>query len=124
MLEPEASSDSGVGTATVNLRGVSKEFTTGFQHHVALQDVNLTVREREFVCLVGASGCGKSTLLNLVAGLDKPTSGSIETGTRKVAFMFQESTLFPWLTLEQNVDLALKLQGPRRQPRAARAPGA
>jgi NitT/TauT family transport system ATP-binding protein len=120
MLEPEASSDTGIGTATVSLRGVSKKFTTGFQHHVALHDVNLTVREREFVCLVGASGCGKSTLLNLVAGLDKPTSGLIDTGGRKVAFMFQESTLFPWLTLEQNVSLALKLRGVAKSERADR----
>ncbi|MDF2968936.1 MAG: transporter, ATPase subunit, partial [Nocardioidaceae bacterium] len=92
----------------------------GHERNWALRDVTLQVHEREFVCLVGASGCGKSTLLNLVAGLDKPTSGSIDTGARKVAFMFQESTLFPWLTLEQNVDLALKLQGTDKRLRKGR----
>ena len=65
---------------------------------VALRDVTLHVHDREFLCMVGASGCGKSTLLNLVAGLDKPTAGTIDAGGRKVAFMFQEPTLFPWLT--------------------------
>jgi NitT/TauT family transport system ATP-binding protein len=105
----------------VDISGVSKAFPApGHERNWALRDVTLQVHEREFVCLVGASGCGKSTLLNLVAGLDKPTSGSIDTGARKVAFMFQESTLFPWLTLEQNVDLALKLQGTDKRLRKGR----
>lgn len=107
------------GGPAVTIAGVSKEFGAGSQHTVALRDVDMTVHEGEFLCLVGASGCGKSTLLNLIAGLDVPTAGTVVTGGRKVAFMFQESTLFPWLTLEQNVDLALKLQG---QPRHERVP--
>ena len=93
----------------------------------ALRDVDLDVAEREFLCVVGASGCGKSTLLNLIAGLDTPTEGTIETGGRKVAFMFQESTLFPWMTAGQNVDIALKLQGHpegRAQGPGGGAPGA
>jgi NitT/TauT family transport system ATP-binding protein len=107
------------GGPAVTITGVSKEFGAGKGHTVALHDVDMTVHEGEFLCLVGASGCGKSTLLNLIAGLDVPSAGSVDVGGRKVAFMFQESTLFPWLTLEQNVDLALKLQG---QPRSERAP--
>jgi len=107
------------GGPAVTITGVSKEFGAGKNHTVALHEVDMTVHEGEFLCLVGASGCGKSTLLNLIAGLDTPSAGSVDIGGRKVAFMFQESTLFPWLTLEQNVDLALKLQG---QPRAQRAP--
>ena len=78
---------------------------------MALKEVDLDVAEREFLCIVGASGCGKSTLLNLIADLDQPSTGTIDTGGRKVAFMFQEATLFPWLTAGQNVDLALKLRG-------------
>ena len=108
------------GGPAVTISGVSKEFGGGSQHVLALYDVDMTVHEGEFLCLVGASGCGKSTLLNLIAGLDDPTSGSIDCGGRKVAFMFQESTLFPWLTLEQNVDLALKLQDKPRSERAGR----
>ena len=65
----------------------------------------------EFVCLVGASGCGKSTLLNIVAGLDRATSGTVDVGGRKVALMFQEAALFPWLTARGNIELALKLRG-------------
>jgi ABC-type multidrug transport system fused ATPase/permease subunit len=79
----------------VHIDGVSKKFGSGGHHTVALRDTTLDVREGEFLCLVGASGCGKSTLLNLVAGLDQPTTGAISTGGRKVAFMFQESTLVP-----------------------------
>ena len=101
----------------LTLSGVSKVFGKGADAHVALHEVDLEVHRGEFVCLLGASGCGKSTLLNLVAGLDRPTSGSIDTRGLKIAFMFQESTLFPWLTLAQNVDLALRLAG---VPRAAR----
>ena len=102
----------------IRIRGVSKTFGRGSRHTVALKEVDLDVAEREFLCIVGASGCGKSTLLNLIAGLDKPSTGTIDTGGRKVAFMFQEATLFPWLTAGQNVDLALKLRG---VPKAERA---
>jgi NitT/TauT family transport system ATP-binding protein len=93
------------------------------QHHtrtVALQDVNLEVSPGEFVTVVGASGCGKSTLLNLVAGLEQPTSGELEVGGR-VAFMFQEATLLPWLTARKNVELALRLHGVPRAERGDRA---
>jgi NitT/TauT family transport system ATP-binding protein len=107
------------GTA-VRIQGVSKIFGSGPEATTALQSVDLRVAERDFLCIVGASGCGKSTLLNLIAGLDKPTAGTIETGGRKVAFMFQEATLFPWLTAGQNIDLALKLRGVPRSERPAR----
>jgi NitT/TauT family transport system ATP-binding protein len=82
--------------------------------------VDLDVAEREFLCIVGASGCGKSTLLNLVAGLDKPSAGTVETNGHRVAFMFQEASLFPWLTVTQNVDLALKLRGVPKDERTDR----
>jgi NitT/TauT family transport system ATP-binding protein len=104
----------------VAVRGVSKVFGRGADAVVALHDVDLVVERGEFVCLLGASGCGKSTLLNLVAGLDSPTSGTVDTAASKVAFMFQEATLFPWLTLAQNVDLALRLTGVARRERPER----
>src|SRR4029077_6697490 len=87
---------------------------------VALSGVDLEIAEREFVCIVGASGCGKSTLLNLISGLDTPTEGVIDTRGHKVAFMFQDATLLPWLTAGQNVDLALKLRGVPRSERKDR----
>ena len=78
---------------------------------LALDDVSLTVHEREFVCFLGRSGCGKSTLLSLVAGLEVSTAGTIDLGGRRVGMMFQDSGLFPWLTVEGNINLALRLSG-------------
>jgi NitT/TauT family transport system ATP-binding protein len=86
----------------------------------ALDGVDLEVPAGGFVCLVGASGCGKSTLLNLVAGLDSPSSGTVESIGR-TALMFQEAALFPWLTVAKNVELALQLRGVPRRERRPRA---
>ena len=107
-------------STAVRIRGVRKTFGRGPDATTALESLDLEIAEREFLCIVGASGCGKSTLLNLIAGLDRPTDGIIDVGGRKVAFMFQEATLFPWLTAGQNVDLALKLRGVRKAERPAR----
>ena len=109
------------GTAdAVRLTDVSKSYRTGRTELLALDGVSLTVRDGEFVCIIGASGCGKSTLLNLVAGLDKPTSGRVETGGR-VGLMFQEPALFPWLTAVRNVELALQARGVPKAARRAQA---
>jgi NitT/TauT family transport system ATP-binding protein len=101
----------------VNLEGVSKVYQAGRSQLLALDNVSLTAAAGEFVCIIGASGCGKSTLLALVAGLDQPTAGTISTAGRRVALMFQEPALFPWLTAARNVELALRAKG---LPRAAR----
>jgi NitT/TauT family transport system ATP-binding protein len=104
-------------TAAIRITEVSKAYRTGRADLLALDKVSLTVHDGEFVCIIGASGCGKSTLLNLVAGLDQPTAGQVETGGRKVGLMFQEPALFPWLTADRNVELALRA---RSVPRAER----
>jgi NitT/TauT family transport system ATP-binding protein len=109
-----------VGTAVV-LQSVVKRFGSGPQAVVALEGLDLQVRRGEFTCLVGASGCGKTTLLNLVAGLDKPTTGDIQTSGLRTAFMFQEAALFPWLTAAANVELALRMRGVGRSERRRRA---
>jgi NitT/TauT family transport system ATP-binding protein len=106
-------------TAAVRLIDVSKAYGTGPAQVLALDQVSLTAADGEFVCIIGASGCGKSTLLNLVAGLDKPTSGEVDTGGRKVGLMFQEPALFPWLTAAKNVELALRARGVRGAERRA-----
>jgi NitT/TauT family transport system ATP-binding protein len=107
------------GTA-IRIEHVSKAFGRGVDTMAALASVDLDIAEKEFLCIVGASGCGKSTLLNLIAGLDTPSAGTIDSGGRKIAFMFQEATLFPWLTAGENVDLALKLRGCPKEARAGR----
>ncbi|MBB5121346.1 sulfate ABC transporter ATP-binding protein [Streptomyces eurocidicus] len=105
----------------VRLAHVHKSFGRPGAAQPVLDDISLSVRPGEFVCLLGASGCGKSTLLNLVAGLDRPTAGTIEVPGGRPALMFQEHALFPWLTAGRNIELALRLRG---VPRAARRPEA
>lgn len=101
-------------TAAVVFDRVSKSFSTS---KIVLKDISLTVSTGEFLCLVGASGCGKSTLLNLVAGLDLPTSGTVRRTEGKVALLFQESALLPWLSVGKNVELVLRLRGVKRSER-------
>jgi NitT/TauT family transport system ATP-binding protein len=106
--------------ATVTLAGVSKVYGRGRAAVHALDQVSLTASPGEFTCLIGASGCGKSTLLSLVAGLDTPSAGEIGVGGR-VALMFQEPGLFPWLTAAANVELALRARGAGKAERRAKA---
>ncbi|MFD6054714.1 ABC transporter ATP-binding protein [Agromyces sp. NPDC060279] len=102
----------------IRLTGVGKRFG-GPRSPQVLEGIDLEVAEGEFVCLLGASGCGKSTLLNLVAGLEAPTTGTIEVPGDGAAVMFQESALMPWLTARRNVELALRLRGAPRAGRRA-----
>jgi NitT/TauT family transport system ATP-binding protein len=111
----------GTDELAVRLAGVGKTFGTGAAAVTALRDVSLDVRPGEFVCLLGASGCGKSTLLNLVAGLDRPTTGELTLNTTRPSFMFQEPALLPWLDAGRNVELPLQLNGVPRGARRERA---
>ncbi len=104
----------------VRLAGVGKTFGTGRRAVTALEEVDLEVAPGEFVCLLGASGCGKTTVLNLVAGLDEPSTGTIELNTSRPAVMFQEAALMPWLTAARNVELPLRLAGVGRTARRER----
>jgi NitT/TauT family transport system ATP-binding protein len=106
------------GQTAIRIEQVGKRFGAG---PLVLDDVNLEVASGEFVCLLGASGCGKSTLLNLIAGLDRPTTGNIDVPAEGAAVMFQESALMPWLTARQNVELALRLRGIARSARRGEA---
>jgi NitT/TauT family transport system ATP-binding protein len=107
----------------IRLEGAGKSF--GAHGGAVLQGIDLTVAEGEFVCLLGGSGSGKSTLLHLIAGLEKPTEGtvSVQPGTLP-ALMFQDHALFPWLTAGGNVEMPLLHRtgpAPRRERGAARA---
>jgi len=108
------------GTA-VRVEDVSMAFGQGQSAILALHRVSLELARGEFVCLVGASGSGKSTLLNLLAGLEQPTAGQIDSGAVRCALIFQEAALFPWLTAAGNVELALRLRGVPRRERRLRA---
>ncbi len=116
---PPPRSEAG-GTAPVRVHKVSKVFGDATNAVHALDKISLTVEPGEFVCILGASGCGKSTLLNLVAGLDRPSAGTIDVEGR-TRLMFQEAALFPWLTARANIELALRLDGLGRAERRTRS---
>src|SRR6516162_4899165 len=109
----------------IELDRVSRHYTMGETSVRAVNEVSLSVAESEFLALLGSSGSGKSTLLNLIAGLDRPTSGSIcaqghDLGSlapldlayyrrNTVGMIFQSFNLLPRMTLEENVELPLRL---------------
>src|SRR5712691_11003150 len=106
-----------IAPSKLAIENVSKNFRSASGDVLALDRVSLNVAEAEFVCLVGASGCGKSTLLNIIAGLEKPDSGTVTAdGLRVIApgrerlVMFQEAALFPWLDVLGNVIFGLKMK--------------
>lgn len=104
------------GQPILSLRGVGKTFSNGV---TALDQVNMTIREGDFVSLLGPSGCGKSTVLRLIAGLAMPTSGVLSwnkpLGDDCIGFVFQEPTLLPWASVFDNVWLPLRLRGVSRR---------
>lgn len=108
------------------LKDVSKTFDDTNQ--ATLRHVDLEIRQGEFLCVVGRSGCGKSTLLNLIAGLEKPTSGEILLNGKPVigpgadrTVMFQEHALFPWLNVIQNVKFGMEMTGVPKEEQERRA---
>jgi putative ABC transport system ATP-binding protein len=120
----------------IELEQVSRHYAMGKTPIRAVDDVSLSVRSGEFLALLGSSGSGKSTLLNLMAGLDRPTSGSIVSGGRKLAelsplelaryrretvgMVFQSFNLLPRMTVEENVELPLRLAEVEHRDRARR----
>ena len=104
-----------LSTRYIQIAGVGQTFKTGKGPFVALRDIDLTVAKGEFVTLIGHSGCGKSTLLNLIAGLTRPTQGTLICANREIAgpgpdrgVVFQNHSLLPWLTCFENVYLAVE----------------
>lgn len=105
--------------AVVSLKNITQEFEREDGSRLtALEDLSLTVHDKEFLCIVGPSGCGKTTILRIVAGLDSATSGDVLldgqriTGTHPdIGMVFQEYSLFPWRTIRENVAFGLEMQG-------------
>jgi NitT/TauT family transport system ATP-binding protein len=104
--------------SSIAARDISMTFPTrsGVVH--ALDHVTVEIEDGHFACIVGASGCGKSTLLNIMAGLIRPTSGTIAVGDRAVTgpgadrgMVFQSYTLFPWLRVRENIEFGPSLNG-------------
>ena len=112
----------------VALKRVHKSFVQKGQRVQALSDINFTIEEGEFICVIGPSGCGKSTLISLIAGLEFPDSGQVfvdskivEGPSSDVLVVFQEAALFPWLTVLGNVEFGLKIAGVAEEERRSRA---
>ena len=111
-------------TLTLQLNNVSKSFANVENDGItnALNSIDLEMHKGEFISLVGASGCGKSTMLRLVAGLIIPTTGTITVDGEEIkgpsperGMVFQQPTLFPWLTVEQNIDFSFRMQREKKQ---------
>lgn len=110
-------------------KNICKNFTTvRGENVVALEDINLTVADGSFVCLVGKSGCGKTTLLRMTAALDTPSGGSVTLNGKsisdtdpKVGIVFQEDRLLPWRTIQKNVEFGLELSNVAKAERRERA---
>jgi NitT/TauT family transport system ATP-binding protein len=104
--------------SAITARQVSMTFPTRGGDVQALDDVTVEVEDGHFACIVGASGCGKSTLLNIMAGLIRPTGGTVQVGERPVegpgqdrGMVFQSYTLFPWLRVRENIEFGPSLKG-------------
>ncbi|HXY24516.1 MAG TPA: ABC transporter ATP-binding protein [Candidatus Acidoferrum sp.] len=124
------------GQPAIHLDHVARHYTLGESTIRAVDDVSLTVPAGEFLALLGSSGSGKSTLLNLIAGLDRPTGGAVIVNNQDlskmsslelaryrrqtVGMVFQSFNLLPRMTLEENVELPLRLAEVDRGDRAAR----
>lgn len=109
----------------LQINNLHKNFETKEGSLVVLKDINMTIKQGEYICAVGASGSGKSTLLRQIAGLDKPTSGEVRVDNKLITgpgpdrgMVFQHYTLYPWMSVQANTEFGLKLLGvPKKQRR-------
>lgn len=114
--------------ATVEIVALRRVYGSGEAAVVAIDHVDLDVGAGEFLCIVGPSGCGKSTLLRILAGLDRQSSGTIAVNAEgwqvENAMVFQESGLFPWMTVEKNIRFGLMTRGVPRAEQTERVEAA
>ncbi|HCC02811.1 MAG TPA: nitrate/sulfonate/bicarbonate ABC transporter ATP-binding protein [Ruminococcaceae bacterium] len=113
---------------SLDIKNVGMVYETESGHIQALDQVNLQIRDGEFICVVGPSGCGKSTLLNIIAGLEHATDGEVLLDGQRItapgpdrAVMFQEAALYPWMRAVENVEFGMKAAGVPPQERHQRA---
>lgn len=113
---------------SLKLVNVSKYYKTKQMNIKVLQDINLSVKQGEFICILGGSGCGKTTLLNIIAGFEKKNSGKILLNGEEInhissdrIMMFQEAALFPWMNVIENVAFGLKMKGIKKKDRKDKA---
>jgi len=106
------------GRGMIRLAKISKEYDLGGgKTFCAVRDVNITVREGEFLSILGPSGCGKTTILDMMGGISRATSGSVikqssaDSGKAFTAMVFQSYALFPWLNVHDNIEFGLKIRG-------------
>lgn len=95
--------------------------THQYGSRLVLDEISLSVKPSQILCLMGPSGCGKTTLLNLLAGLVSPTAGKVAQSLSSVAYVFQEPRLFPWYTAVENIAIGLKAQRVNQTRRRQRA---
>ena len=98
-----------------------KEITKHFDDVHALSKIDFSISKGEFVTIVGPSGCGKSTLLRIIAGLVTPSEGTVNKQDTSGAFVFQDSALLPWRTVQKNVELLMELEKIDKTERQIRA---
>lgn len=112
----------------LELKNIYQEFGAGNRRFTAVENVNLSLKEGEFVALLGPSGCGKSTLLRIIAGLQKATKGTVLYRSQPLrgvnphtSIIFQSFALFPWMSVIDNVSLALQVKGVAEPERSSRS---
>ena len=95
----------------LELKNLKKNYHTLNGEIKAIDNIDFSVYDQEFICIVGSSGCGKSTLLNILADLDTPSKGVIKKNKEdlKIGYMLQDDALFPWLTILDNALIGLKV---------------
>ena len=104
-----------MATNKIDVLNLVVDYKEGNKHFLALDNVTFSVKKGEFVCVLGSSGCGKSTLLSVLEGLNAPTSGKVLIDGKPISgtgsdrgVVFQQYSLFPWMSARKNVDFGLR----------------
>ena len=104
--------------STIQFNNVTRVFQRDGKGVLTIDNFNLTVQDREFVAIVGPSGCGKTTCMRMAAGLEFPSTGTVQVSRKTVtepgpdrAVVFQQFALFPWKSVHENIDFGLRAKG-------------